>query len=273
MAQSIHRSSTTEGNIQTDGAVPPPREEPTVPAPREIAAAGIAALAQVGEQVQDAVDRISDVEMHRPSALAGWTRAHLVSHLARNADALCNLLAWARTDVEQHAYASDEDRDADIVEGAERLPRVIREDLAAANARFMAAAHAMPERGWRTMVTNRQGNEFGGYLIPWVRVMEEVVHLVDLDMGYTFDDIAELSPDILGPVIEVVIGSYRNIPGTPLVRARVDFGRSTGEYTLGADGPEHQVSGRPADVLGWLTGRTDGSRLDGDLPALPAWLR
>jgi hypothetical protein len=32
-----------------------------------------------------------------PCALEGWSRRHLVSHFARNADAVGNLLAWART--------------------------------------------------------------------------------------------------------------------------------------------------------------------------------
>jgi maleylpyruvate isomerase len=31
------------------------------------------------------------------SGLPGWTRGHLLTHVARNADALRNLLTWART--------------------------------------------------------------------------------------------------------------------------------------------------------------------------------
>ncbi len=39
---------------------------------------------------------LSDEELRSPSALPGWSRAHVVSHFSRNARALMNLLDWAR---------------------------------------------------------------------------------------------------------------------------------------------------------------------------------
>ena len=46
-----------------------------------------------------------------------WTRAHLLTHFARNADSLGNLLAWAETGVEQPMYGSGMARDDDIEAG------------------------------------------------------------------------------------------------------------------------------------------------------------
>ena len=60
------------------------------------------------------VDRLGDEELAADSALPGWSRAHVVAHLARNADALVNLLTWARTGVETPMYPSRAVRDADI---------------------------------------------------------------------------------------------------------------------------------------------------------------
>ena len=55
-----------------------------------------------------------------PSLCEGWTRAHVVTHIARNADALSNLVHWATTGEPTPMYASPESRDADIAEGARR---------------------------------------------------------------------------------------------------------------------------------------------------------
>ncbi|WP_165485453.1 maleylpyruvate isomerase N-terminal domain-containing protein [Protofrankia symbiont of Coriaria ruscifolia] len=45
------------------------------------------------------VERLNNAGVRELSALPGWTRAHLITHLARNADGLVNLLTWARTGI------------------------------------------------------------------------------------------------------------------------------------------------------------------------------
>ena len=76
--------------------------------------------------------------------------AHVVTHLARNAD------GWS-TSSPGHAPASstrctpsNADRDADIEEGATRLAQVLHEDLRAASDRFVVAGERLPDpRGRR----------------------------------------------------------------------------------------------------------------------------
>ena len=41
--------------------------------------------------------QLDDDALAAPSQLPGWDRAHVVGHLARNADALQNLVTWARS--------------------------------------------------------------------------------------------------------------------------------------------------------------------------------
>lgn len=53
-----------------------------------------------------AVGALPDDALADPSRLPGWTRAHVVGHLARNADALTRLATWARTGVETPMYGS-----------------------------------------------------------------------------------------------------------------------------------------------------------------------
>src|SRR5688572_4026869 len=81
------------------------------------------AMAQVGsatEHLLATAERLDDGSLREPSLLPGWTRGHVLTHVARNADGLINLLSWARTGVETPAYASREAREADIEAGAGR---------------------------------------------------------------------------------------------------------------------------------------------------------
>src|SRR5271154_2402875 len=66
---------------------------------------------------------LPDDALSAPTALPGWTRAYLLSHIAANADALRNLVHWARTGEERRMYASAQAREAGIAAGAE-LPAV-----------------------------------------------------------------------------------------------------------------------------------------------------
>ena len=122
-------------------------------------------------------------------ALPGWSRAHLLTHVARNADAMINLLTWARTGVPTPGYASDEQRLADIEAGAGRAPDAIRDDVVASSDRLAQVVAAMPERAWRARVTNRQGTRIPATDVPWVRAREMWIHAVDLDVGASFADL------------------------------------------------------------------------------------
>src|SRR6476661_3940042 len=75
------------------------------------------------------VEELTDDDLTSPSALPGWSRAYVVAHLARNADALINLLDWARTGVETPMYPSREVRNADIAATAALPPDALRSDF------------------------------------------------------------------------------------------------------------------------------------------------
>ena len=73
------------------------------------------------DRVAAATDRVlvtatalSDDQAREPSLLPGWSRGHVLTHIARNADGLGNLLRWARTGTETPMYTSAESRSADI---------------------------------------------------------------------------------------------------------------------------------------------------------------
>ena len=63
---------------------------------------------------------LSDAQAREPSLLPGWSRGHVLTHIARNADGMVNLLRWARTGTQTPMYASAQSRAADIEAGAGR---------------------------------------------------------------------------------------------------------------------------------------------------------
>lgn len=223
------------------------------------------------ERLDLIVSGLDDETSHQPSRLPGWSRAHVVTHLARNADALVNLMTWARTGVEHPMYASKADRDADIDEGADRLAQVLREDLHAASDRFMAAATDMPARAWAASVTGRSPTPFPAANVPYMRLHEVWVHLVDLGVGFAFADIPQ---EHLEHMLGESVSRQIQRPDGPKVRLTVELpGGQERVWDLvgGDDGSVHEVTGPAAEAIAWLTGRETGGGLRGDVPVLPAW--
>jgi maleylpyruvate isomerase len=77
-------------------------------------------LRSATEQLLQDIDRLSDTSAGEASLLPGWTRGHVLTHLARNAEGGTRLLGWARTSVPSYEYESVDARAAEIEAGADR---------------------------------------------------------------------------------------------------------------------------------------------------------
>jgi maleylpyruvate isomerase len=210
-----------------------------------------------------ALGRLVDEDFARPSLLPGWDRTHLLAHVARNADALVNLLTWARTGVETPMYASPEAREAGIAETAQLAPAQLREEVLAATGRLAEAVGRMGDADWSARVRTAQGRDVPALEVPWMRCREVWVHAVDLDAGVGFADIPE---EVQAALVDDVFRMWDRRDAVPDV---VIFAgdREWGTGALAVSGP------LPA-VTAWVTGRGSGAGLqaDGPLPQLPAWL-
>ncbi|BBJ44592.1 maleylpyruvate isomerase [Streptomyces antimycoticus] len=232
------------------------------------------AVQEATDRLLTAVAALDDASLASPSELPGWNRGHVLAHLARNADALVNLLTWARTGQETPMYADTQTRDAEILRDAARPLTVHLDDLRTSATRFDAAVTALPPESLPYEVTLRGGIRESAAGLPLRRLAEVELHHVDLGIGYT---VADLPATFVESQLSVLIRTrFAGRPDIPPLRLATGPGegdvRHTGRPAAPGESPV-TVTGSPAALLGWLTGRTDGSGLscpNGPLPVLPA---
>ncbi len=233
-------------------------------------------LARIGEltdRLLATAGALDDAQAAAASRLPGWTRGHILTHLARNADGFRNLLIWARTGTETPMYPSEEARARDIEAGATRPAAELTADVRASAAALAAAAGELPAAAWDAPVA-RRGDTFPARAVLPRRVSELEIHHVDLGTGYGPGD---WPPDFVQATLARVAGDFAGYPGVPAILVRPDG--QDGAYPLGpaGGGPVSQVTvgGPPAALLAWLTGRGSGTALTvaggAALPVLPPW--
>jgi maleylpyruvate isomerase len=214
--------------------------------------------------------RMGEEAFAAPSALPGWSRAHLLTHIARNADALINLLTWARTGVRTPAYASREQRDADIEAGARRAIGEIRTDVIESSDRLAQAVRVMPKAAWSARVENAQGRDLPASDIPWLRAREMWIHAVDLDVGASF---ADMPAPMVVELLADVTTTMRTRPDCPAVCLVAPDGTT---WSVGDPAAATIVTGSAPELAAWLVGRSTGRNLrtpDGTKPPTPPrWL-
>lgn len=127
--------------------------------------------------------------MRGPSLLPGWTRGHVATHLARNAESISRVLESAlRGEVAARYPGPPGQRGREIDEGADRPPADLVADVAASSGRLVAAVDNMTAAAWRGRC--RQGGEERPVAeLPWRRWREVALHGLDLDLpGFGIDD-------------------------------------------------------------------------------------
>lgn len=220
----------------------------------------LASLHDATERLLRAVAALDNAAVTQASRLPGWTRGHVLAHLARNADALVNVLEG------RPMYVSGSAREADIERDAPRPLDVQLDDVRESAARFQEASTAPGGRS-RT-VELRNGVTDRAERLPFRRWVEVELHHVDLGIGYELED---LPADFTEREIRFLVARFAGHQDVPTTRLATDDGR-TWTTSGGAPGGPVAVEGTAAELLGWLAGRRDGSGLtvtSGTLPALP----
>src|SRR5579859_4132863 len=145
-------------------------------------------LTAATERLLATAGALSDAQAGEPSLLPGWTRGYVLTHVARNADGLGNLLRWARTGTEIPMYASAEARGADIEAGAGRSAAELVADVRESAAAFAAEVPTLSGDAWTVLVRALHGPPFPAFGVLERRLSEVEIHHVDLGAGYAPGD-------------------------------------------------------------------------------------
>ena len=199
-----------------------------------------------------------------PSLCAGWSRGHVLSHLARNADALARVCTVALTGEPGTMYASQQARDDEIEAGARRPAADQAADILQSAERLATLLAALgPEHTDVSVARVPSGPTLSVGRVPFMRLRELVFHHVDLDACFTFDRVA---PELVDLFLDEAVERLSTDDEAPSVRLATP--ERSEAFVIGG-GATH-VTGSPAALLLWIArGRTDDVAVDGPAPTLP----
>jgi maleylpyruvate isomerase len=150
-----------------------------------------AALCELNDQIDLATQRLLDdartlteADLRALSLLPGWTRAHVLAHVARDADAMRNLLVGARSGQDRPAYASTQARDAAIQRGALMRAPDLTADLADSAMALRSVVRQLPDEAWWVPVRILDSAPFPAAQVLTRRLTEVELHHCDLGTGY-----------------------------------------------------------------------------------------
>ena len=243
--------------------------EPSVPpsSPAGQVHADLDRLAAGTERLLRTCAALDAAALAAPSHLPGWSRAHVLTHLARNADGLRNVLLGARAGRAVAPYPSPQLREADIEAGAGRPAHLIVLDVGASAERFALDAASTDPALWATDLGLGPGQPQRLADLPGHRLREVEAHHADLDAGY---HLADVPADVAASFLDLVPGRFAGSTLDPAVLVATDLGR---RWTIG-DGAGPTVSGTANALLAWVLGRSgpEGLTADGgQVPPSPGW--
>ena len=214
---------------------------------------------------------LDEQSVRRPSVLPDWTRAHVVAHLSRNADAFVRVLEAVAAGRPAAMYATAEARDADIADTVASHDLAGLLDDARASAGRLETALLECEADPCSTYSRLDGGDetFALSTVGPRRRAEVEIHHADLGTEYAP---AGWPPDFSTTMVKQRQDEMAREPGggVSMVLSSTDV---DGLWKFGeGQGPE--IEGAVGDLAYWLVGRGDGAGLTcstGDLPVLGRW--
>ncbi|RNL55033.1 maleylpyruvate isomerase family mycothiol-dependent enzyme [Arthrobacter oryzae] len=217
---------------------------------------------------------LADPDIKAPSELPGWSRGHVLAHIAGISNAMARQLEYAARGETIELYDGGyEGRSQAIEMAAGHSAAEHRADVSAALARVLGAFDSLEgtgrsgPAGWQQPISFRGGVAFDGGLAIW---RELVIHASDLGMGRGPETWNRPFCEHLFDFLSARVPEGQRFILQPLALPPV---------TIGSGAQSTAVGGMLTDIAAWLAGRTPtlGSlrataAADGvDLPHLEPW--
>jgi maleylpyruvate isomerase len=139
------------------------------------------------ERLLASAARLNDDDLRAPSHLPDWTRAHVLAHLARNADSHTWLFEGASVGESRRQYPEEGMRERDIEAGRTLERDVLLEDVARSCRDLEAAWNGLNDESWDFRAFVGVGSRTMSDIL-FRRLREVEVHHVDLDASYDASD-------------------------------------------------------------------------------------
>jgi len=192
------------------------------------------------------------------SALPGWSRGHVITHIAYFSEAMTRQVEEALQGRLVEVYDGGRPaRDAAIEAGADRPAAELKAHLTQAVTTLMASWDKVSPTDWPLPILHRNSNLSAGLNATW---RELTVHTSDLDLGVTpatwSTSFCEHLLDFLRP---------RTPEGIHLVLDSPDLTWDNGTGTT------VRLTGALPDLTAWYAGRTPPGPITGEEPDLLPW--
>ena len=201
------------------------------------------------------VDVLPDDTWGAPSVCEGWSRAHVLAHVALNAEGLAGALRGLAEGTGTTMYVSNEQRDRDIDELAAASPAEVRERLRSSASDFAVALASVAATPDARFDRTPGGQSLRAGVVPLLRLREVEIHHADLAAGYTH---ADWPRDAAITFLDLAArGPMR--PDCHVVAS--DGGE---EWTFGSPAPDGPTwTGAASALAWWASGRDAGDLVSG----------
>lgn len=153
----------------------------------------VAGCAATHQRLLEVVDSLRPEQFTEPSLLPGWTRLHVVGHLALNAASHVHLLGCAARGEHGEQYpGGPAARSAAIEEAATWSPESAVAELRKSIYLLEGAWHGATFETWNGTGVAASGAQLSMHELPFLRWRESVVHLTDLNVGIDHNEWPDL---------------------------------------------------------------------------------
>ena len=201
---------------------------------------------------------LDDATARGDSVLPGWSRGHVITHIANFSEAMARQVEEALQGRLVEVYDGGRPaRDAAIEAGADRPAAELRTHLNQAVGALLASWDKVGPTDWPLPILHRNSNLSAGLQATW---REVTIHTSDLGLAFTA---ADWSDDFCLHLLDFLRPRTPDDVHLVLKSPTVTWDNGAGETVI--------LEGALTDLTAWYAGRPTPGPITGPLPDLLPW--